>query len=375
MTQASSQMRTAVIGIRGIPANYGGFETFAEELAPRLARRGHDVTVYCRAHTTLYTGASYRGVRLVVLPTIATKYLDTPLHTMVSCFHALGQHYDVVLVCNAANALFAGILRLAGVPVVLNVDGIERLRKKWGPVGRGWYWISEYLATRIPSATVADAAVIQDYYRDKWRHDSTMIPYGADTDRTDSQDALIELGLRSREYVLVVTRLEPENNPDKVIRAFADVHTDMPLVIVGDAPYADAYKRLLESLAAKDHRVILAGSIYGKGYRELQSHAYCYVQATEVGGTHPALIEGMGLGGCVVANGTPENAEVLSDCGILFTPGDGDCLGRCLQHLVDNPAEADDMRRRARARIEAEYSWDAVTNKYEELLRAQAVDV
>src|SRR5665648_121243 len=175
-------MRIAILGIRGIPANYGGFETFAAELAPRLVQRGHDVTVYGRSGAVTTTERVYKGVRLVVLPTIHTKHLDTPVHTMVSCAHAMFQHYDVVLVCNAANALFTIALRATRTPVVLNVDGIERLRKKWSKAGRGWYWMSEFLATKIPNAIVSDAGVIQDYYRQRWGAESAMIPYGATTE-------------------------------------------------------------------------------------------------------------------------------------------------------------------------------------------------
>src|ERR1051326_7831754 len=160
-------MKLAILGTRGIPANYGGFETFAEELSTRLAARGHDVTVYGRSNNVRYSGRTYKGVKLAVLPTIGTKYLDTVAHTFLSVLHALPNTFDAILMCNAANAVFALIPRLGGTAVALNVDGIERLRKKWGPAGRAYYRVSERLATVIPNVVITDARVIQDYYLKK----------------------------------------------------------------------------------------------------------------------------------------------------------------------------------------------------------------
>jgi glycosyltransferase involved in cell wall biosynthesis len=257
-------MRVAILGIRGIPADYGGFETFAGELAPRLVERGHDVTVYGRRGAVNWPESHYRGVRLIILPTIHTKHLDTPVHTLLACAHAATQGYDVVLVCNAANALFTAILRIVGTPVVLNVDGIERLRKKWGRAGRSWYWVSEFLATRFASALVADAGQIQTYYRERWSADSTMIPYGANTSRPQGTFALDQQGVKPQGYILAVARLEPENNVDLLVRAFARVRTDMRLVIVGDTPFPSAYKDGLREAAARDSRVIMAGFLYGE---------------------------------------------------------------------------------------------------------------
>src|SRR5215472_8272250 len=150
-------MKLAILGTRGIPANYGGFETFAEELGTRLASRGHDVTVYGRSNNIRYPHNTYNGVRLTILPTIGTKHLDTVAHTLLSVLHAMTQRFDCVLMCNAANAVFCIVPRLTRTPVVLNVDGIERLRKKWGPAGRAYYRLSEYLATIIPNVIVTDA--------------------------------------------------------------------------------------------------------------------------------------------------------------------------------------------------------------------------
>ena len=357
-------MKLAILGTRGIPANYGGFETFAEELSTRLAARGHDVTVYGRSNNIRYEGKEYRGVKLVILPTIGTKHLDTVSHTFLSVVHAIPRRFDVALICNAANAIFAVIPRITGTPVALNVDGIERKRRKWGLAGRTYYRISEYLATLIPNVIVTDAAVIKEYYRKEYGVSSQMIAYGAECDRQLTTEIQDRLGVKPREYVLYVSRLEPENNAHLVIKAYESVRTDKPLLIVGDAPYAHEYIASLK--ATRDTRVHFPGALYGVSYRELQSHAYVYVHATEVGGTHPALIEAMGAGNCVLVFDTPENREVVGDSGLFFSGPEE--LSRLLQLAVNDPGLVEDFRVKARARAVANYSWDAIADEYERLL-------
>lgn len=356
-------MKLAIIGTRGIPANYGGFETFAEELSTRLVARGHDVTVYCRSNNIKYDRPIYKGVKLTVLPTIGTKYLDTVAHTFLSVLHAVPKRFDCVLICNAANAVFAAVPRLTGSPIALNVDGIERKRKKWGGLGRAYYRLSEFLATFIPNVIVTDAAVIREYYLKTYRKQSTMIAYGADCTRVDSTAALDRLEVKPRQYFLYVSRLEPENNAHLVIKAFEGVQTDKQLLIVGNAPYAHGYIEELKS--TRDPRIHFPGGIYGTGYRELQSHAHVYIHATEVGGTHPALIEAMGVGNCVLVFETPENREVAGDCGLFFQSTE--TLAHQMKACLENPSMVESLRVKAQARAKALYSWDAITNSYEKL--------
>jgi glycosyltransferase involved in cell wall biosynthesis len=356
-------MKLAILGTRGIPANYGGFETFAEELSVRLVARGHKVTVYCRSNNIQFKGRNYKGVDLAVLPTIGTKYFDTVFHTFLSVFHAIPRRFDCILVCNAANAIFTAIPRITFTPVALNVDGLERKRKKWGLAGRTYYRISEYLSTLIPNVIVTDASVIRDYYMQRYHAKSTMITYGTRCDREQTTEVLDRLHVRPRQYALYVSRLEPENNAHLVIEAWASVRTDMPLLIVGDAPYAQEYIARLKS--TPDSRVRFTGGIYGTGYRELQSHAAFYIHATEVGGTHPALVEAMGAGNCVIAYDTPENREVVGGCGLLFKNVVE--LTRHVQWAIDDPGGASGLGEKAQARARAVYSWEAVTNQYEKL--------
>ncbi len=354
-------MRIALLGTRGIPANYGGFETFAEEISTRLASRGHQVTVYCRERPSKLT---YRGVRLQYLPTIRHKYFDTLAHTFLSTLHLLFQRADVALYCNGANAIFTLWPRIFGMPVALNVDGIERKRKKWNRIAKAWYLVSEWLATFCPTTVITDARTIETYYRDRYGKRSTFIPYGAELGRVDSTAILRKLGLEVRQYFLYVSRLEPENHPLEVRRAFERVNTALKLALIGDAPYAHDYIREVRDTA--DPRIVMPGAIYGAGYHELGSHCFAYIHATEVGGTHPALIEAMGRGAVVLYRNTEENAEVAGDAGIPFEP---DELSAKIEMLLGMSEEQlADRRRRALDRVRERYSWEAVTDAYETLL-------
>jgi glycosyltransferase involved in cell wall biosynthesis len=364
-------MKIAIIGTRGIPANYGGFETFAEECAAGLAARDHQVTVYGRSHYVSRTLKTYRGARLVVLPTLKWKYTDTVIHSFLSVLHALTRRYDVILICNAANSIYAWMPRMAGTPVVVNVDGIERLRRKWNWLGKAYYHLGEYLSARFPNVIVTDAKVIQQYYRNQYDAASIFIPYGVTAVKEPGHDILDEHGLIPGEYFLYVSRLEPENNAHLVVKAFEKIDTSKTLAIVGDAPYAKEY--IEQVRATQDPRIIFTGAIYGKGYRQLQSHAYCYIHATEVGGTHPALIEAMGQGNIIIANGTPENTEVLDSAGILYRKNDVEDLRLCLQDVADHPEKYAGLKAAASERARAEYSWESVIDRYEQLFKKLAV--
>jgi glycosyltransferase involved in cell wall biosynthesis len=360
-------VKIAIMGTRGIPANYGGFETFAEECATGLAERGHDVTVYGRSHYVPRELRRLGKVRLVVLPTLRLKYTDTVVHTLLSVLHGLVERYDVILICNAANSVFAAIPRLFRTPVVVNVDGLERLRGKWNWLGRTYYRLSESLSTWIPNVIVTDARVIEQYYRSRHDTPSVFIPYGARIESPPGRAILERLGLQPRDYFLYVSRFEPENNAHRVVAAFERVRTTRRLVMVGDAPYSTEYIRSLRRTG--DDRILFPGSIYGEGYWELMANAFCYVHATEVGGTHPALIEAMGQGNVIIANQTPENEEVLGGTGVLYRRNDVGDLARLMETVSNHPERYESLGQAARERARVGYSWNAVVGEYEKLFR------
>jgi glycosyltransferase involved in cell wall biosynthesis len=273
-----------------------------------------------------------------------------------------------VLFCNAANAVFTWIPRVLGMPVALNVDGLEWDRKKWNSLAKTWFRISGRLATWLPNAMVTDAQSIAQYYRERYRRPSEMIPYGAEVGVVETSAVLDRLSLERQRYFFYVSRMEPENNPLLVREAFEQLRTPFKLALIGDAPYAAEYIGRVR--ATSDPRVVIPGAIYGQGYRELGSHCFAYIHATEVGGTHPALIEAMGRGALTLYLDTPENAEVAGDAGLPFQR---DTLIRVLERtLAMSEAEREAYRAKARQRVCTRYSWDAVTDAYEKLLTGLA---
>lgn len=367
-------MRVVILGTRGIPARYGGFETFAEELSVRLAERGHTVAVYSRH--ALGAAApqpfSHRGVIVRSAPTIYHKYFETPLHALTSMLALRRADIDVVLLCNAANSPFSWLCRLRGLPVVTNVDGIERKRGKWNVLGKLWYRLGERCAVWFSNVIVADACVIADYYLETYGAAAEVVRYGAEERYRPPGETLARFGLTPGEYMLYVSRLEPENNALGVIQAYVSLAAPrMPLVIVGDAPYAEDYKRVLRRAA--NENVIFAGFQFGDAYRELRSHCYLYIQATEVGGTHPALVEAMAHGNCVVANTVPEHCEVLGDAGVYYRQNDFPHLAEQLRELLDNPNAVKRYGALARARASASFRWDTIVDQYEKLFERVCV--
>ena len=359
-------MKLAIVGCRGVPARYGGFETLAEELGRRLAARGHAVTVYGRTGSVDPALREYRGMRLVVLPAVRRKHLETVLHTALACLHAARERYDAVLMVNAANAPWVRILQMAGIPVALNVDGLERKRRKWGAAGRCYYRLCERWAALMADALVTDAEVIRRYYRRSYRTRSRMIAYGGDLEPPAGIATLEEMGLEPGSYVLYVSRFEPENNPDRVAAAWTRVPGDHRLVMVGGAPWAP---ELLERVRrAADRRVLLPGPVYGEGYRELLFNCRLYIHATEVGGTHPALVEAMGAGRPVLYYNTPENREVVGDAGVPFEFDREPRLEDRLAVLLEDGSRLSELGALGRRRVEARYRWEDVASAYEELL-------
>lgn len=368
MPSDGSRLRIAMLGTRGVPASYSGFETCVEELGARLGARGHEVVAYCRIPHVSYPGRVYRGMRLVKLPTVRSKHLDTIVHTLLSSLHTLGGRYDIALYFNVGNSPLTWIPRVAGQRVVLNVDGLDWKRKKWGRLARAYIRACERWATRVPHRVVTDSRRVQQYYRERYDSASTYIAYGAEPVRTPPGPHLARHGLEPRRYVLFVGRLVPENCAHHLTEAWRDLATDLRCVIVGDAPYAEAYIRSLK--AAADPRVVFTGYLFGEGYRELLSNAYCFVETSEVGGTHPALLEAMAAERCVVVNDTPENLETIADSGFAYH-GDLGAAGLrpVLERLLKDPALVAEQARRGLDRVRVHYSWDGVTDAYERLFR------
>lgn len=359
-------LRIAFLGSRGIPARYSGFETFYEQLATRLVQRGYDVTVYNRSHFIKDVKGHYRGVRLVSLPAIRTKHLETLSHTFLSTLHAMTQRYDIVYYCIVGNSPLVWLPRLTGAKILLNVDGQDWAREKWGPFARAYQRGCERIAVQTAQVLIADAKIIQRRYRELYNAPTIFVPYGANVARDEGTEILQKWGLQSRRYLFYVGRFVPENCIDLLIRSFLRLRTDMKLVLVGDAPYANAYKQMLQKLA--DNRVVFTGYAFGQDYAQLSSHAYAAIQPSAVDGTRPAILDQLGFGNCVLVRNSPANAEVVSDCGAFFDADHPETdLPAKLQQLIDQPAAVEAFRVRAVSRISTYYQWNWITDFYEDL--------
>ena len=240
-------MKIAIVGTRGIPNRYGGFERFAEQISSRFADQGHEVTVYCRRAFVSPDDVYDRRVRRVIVPSLHQKHLDTWVSTFFAVVHVAFSDNDVVLLCNVANSPLAYIPRLFGKPVVLNVDGLDRKREKWKGLGAQVLHFCEWMSSFSPTRLVTDAKAIHDYYLTKYGSESTVIGYGSEMPVGDYN--LNGFNLESGRYVLYVSRLEPENNPDLVLRSWRNVRSDWPLVVVGDNPYDPRLPRADEILS------------------------------------------------------------------------------------------------------------------------------
>jgi glycosyltransferase involved in cell wall biosynthesis len=361
-------MRIAIIGIKFIPARFGGFETAVDEVSRGLVRQGQRVRVYNRSGMTDYSELSYEGVDLVTLPTVKSKNLSTIVHGLLSTLHVLTHRVEVVHYYTTGVTLWAPLVRMSGMKVVCSVDGSDWQRAKWGRLARWYLRWSERLAVRFCHGLISDSEDVQRYYRQNYGADSTCIAYGMRERRSQGHDVLERFGLAVRDYVLFVGRLVPENNVHDLIRAFEKTRTERKLVIVGDDPWEREYVRSLKS--TQDPRILFVGGVYGDGYAQLQQNAYLFVLPDEVGGTHPALVEAMGYGNCVLVNDTPSNLEVISDAGFHYHGVDGDADLRVkIQHLLERPDLVAAYRVRARERAQAHFRWADVVQQHVEFYR------
>ena len=356
-------MRIAMIGIKAIPARFGGFETAVDELSRGLVKSGHEVVVYNRSGMSKHAGKLYEGVELVTLPTLKSKNLSTMFHAFISSLHAMARNIDIVHYFTTGATLVAPLPRLLGKKVVCSVDGTDWQRAKWGRFARWYLRLSERLAVLFCHALISDSRDVMRYYRRRYGVDSACIVYGMRESKSSAHDALERFGLHEQEYVLFVGRLVPENNVHHLIRAFENVQTSKKLVIMGDDPWEKEYVRSLKS--TRDKRVIFTGGVYGDGYAQLQQHAYVFVLPDEVGGTHPALVEAMGFGNCVLVNDTPSNLEVIGASGFKYSGSSGaEDLQVKLQFLLDRPDTVEEYRGLALKRARENYRWESVVEEH-----------
>jgi glycosyltransferase involved in cell wall biosynthesis len=363
-------MRIAMLGTRGVPAAYGGFETAIEEIGQRLVNQGHEVTVYGRANGK-NAPREHLGMRSIILPALRSKTLETLSHTALSTAHLNAtRRHDVAFVFNAANAPFVPLIRSRGTAVAVHVDGLEWKRDKWGKWGRRYYRMAEQFAVREADALISDAQGIADYYDDEFGIPTELISYGTRILRNSPSDAIEGLGLVPGQFHLVVARFEPENHVDVIVEGYHRSNATMPLVVVGSAPYSAAYTDSIGAIAARDPRIHLLGGVWDQRLLDqLYAHALSYLHGHSVGGTNPSLLRAIGAGAAVLAYDVDFNREVVAEAGRYFTDAPDVAAALMAAEADPRTVELNGIRSRELA---AAYDWDDVTAGYEDLIRRLA---
>jgi glycosyltransferase involved in cell wall biosynthesis len=365
-----------MFGLRGLRPDLeiSGFETAFGEIAPRLVARGVDVTIYCRAsaHSATMRPPRGDGVTLIYMPSPGGKNFSALISTGLAVLHALVfQCFDVWFFVNVGMGHHCMLARLSRRPVVMNVDGLDWTRAKWGPIARWYFRSAARAAVRFCSALVTDAEAMRVYYREQFGRDSTMIPYGADVEDSVAPELLAPLGVTARDYYLIVSRLVPENSLIPMLDGFRATRSARRLLVVGGANYDDAFHGRLREIARSDPRITLLGHVHDQALlRELWCNCFAYLHGHSVGGTNPALLRAMGYGSCVVALDTVFNREPLADTGLYFRESAD--LSSALEQLEREPSLVGSLRVRAQERVRVHYAWSRIADEYERLFRTAA---
>lgn len=359
------KMKIAIIGTRGIPARYGGFETCAEKIAEYLAMRGHKILVTCRSYLYPDKPEIHQGIKLIYPACIRGKVTETFSHTFFSIIKTIIWNPDVILMFNAANSILATIAKIYKKKVVINVDGLEWKRKKWGFVGKTYFKFSSFFSVVIADYVIADSLEISRYYQSRFCRSTIFIPYGADIFYSKNPHILDNFGLKPGNYFFTGSRLEPENNQDLMIKEYQNLNINIPFAIAGNIHNSSRYVKKLKSMASDKIRFI--GPVYNKQtYMELQANSLAYIHGNEVGGTNPALLSAMGCGATIFALDVPFNREVLNNCGIYFTKEPGS-LSNVIKQFLEKPARFSDSGEKTRERVKKFYNWQNVGEKYEQV--------
>lgn len=370
-----SGLRIAIIGSRGIPAGYGGFETFAQELAPRLVERGHQVTVYCRRG---YTGDDdlheYEGVRLIHTPALRARTLEQLSHELTSIVDSIGRGFQLYYFLGYRGAPFYLPIKASKRVVVVNTNGLEWKRRKWSRLGRTYLKAAEWIAAHLAAdELVSDARAIADYFETAHGKASTYLTNGAYIFGPDDilPEVLERYGVERGGYYLVACRIEPENNVDLIVREFIASGSPRELIVAGGMNYETPYWQELQALA-EGSRVRFLGPVYGPMLVEsLHLGAYGYLHGHEVGGTNPALLKAMGCGNLAIALETAFNSENLADAGRYWTKEPGS-LAEEIRWADANPQAVAELGARAQDRIREHHSWDSVADAHDRFFRETA---
>lgn len=365
----TTHYHVAILGHHGVPSNYGGFEAFAEGIGKTLVKLGCNVVAYCRSNYYKERNTEYQGIKLVYLPTIVNKYLDTALHSFLSIIHVIIKNTaDIIIIVNVGNAPFVWIAKLFGKKVIFCVDGLDWERRKWNWFARWYLKTCSYVVPYVAHEIITDALSVWEFYRTDRRTESTFIPYGTEVDQHTAQKSILdELKLKNKYYFIYVARFEPENNPLEVVEAYVASKSTLPLIMIGDNIYNPNYVKKVKEAA--NSNVQFLGYVFGRRYKELVNGALAYIRAAEVGGSSPATIEAMGRNTCVIANDKSENREVLGDTAFYYNLKNIQTLIDLFKNISQNPETALEQGRRAGKRAKTIYSWERIGEEYLEVIR------
>ena len=359
-------MKIAFVGTMGIPARYGGFETCVEEVATRLAKKGHEVTVYCGYRDLKPQMKSYKGVHLVYVHCLKSKFLDFPFRAFVSTLQTLHRNFDLVHYFGSDAWPFTLIPRMFSSKTVITLDGLVWNRISYPLWARKILRSTARYALYLPNASIVDSRSVQDWYLKNLGKTPIYVPYGANIDLSaPDKTTLDNKNLENKKYILFVGRLVREKGVHYLVEAFKKIKTDFELVIIGGDPYDKEYELFLRRNANKNTQFL--GYVYGKDYENLCKGAYLYVTPSELEGTSPALLTAMALGKCVLVSDIPENLETIGDAGFSFRHGDSEDLKEKLQFLLANPETVNKMERTAIDRVEKYYDWNKITDTIEKI--------
>lgn len=358
-------MRIAILGTRGIPARYGGFESCVEEISTRLASRGHDVTVYCRSEFPNTAPREYEGVHLVQLPKLKNSFAATPFNSWLTTIHASLSGAEVIHYFGCGNVPFVLLSRLLRKKVVLTVDGIEWRRTSYSLPARLYLRAFAELAMVFPHETVADSKSSVNWYRGRTGMNPTHIPYGTYVSSQVDDEIKRKYGLDRKKYVLFAGRLVHEKGVHTLVEAFKHVTGDFTLVVIGDFPGRSNYVDHLKRTA--DDRTKFLGYVYGKDFETIRNGASIYVHPSMLDGTSIALLGAMGAGLCILSSDLEENADVAGDTAEYFAKGDVADLTHKLQMLLDSQERTRDLSTRARKRAKELHNWDMIADAYESI--------
>ena len=361
---SNSRLRIAFIGGRGVISKYSGIESYYEEVGKHLARRGNDVTVYCRNHFTPAL-TEHNGMRLVRLPTIRSKHMETVIHTFLSTAHAITQRYDIVHYHALGPALFSWIPRVFGMKTAVTVQGLDWRRKKWGRIASAVLLAGEKASAKFPNATMVVSKELQRRYIGNHGIESFYVPNGGIPRERRPSQRILEWGLDPGQYVLFLGRFSPEKGCHLLVRAFENIESDVKLVMAGASSYCDEYSQELRRHASDKIRML--DWVSGETLDELLTNAMIFVLPSDMEGLSLALLDAMGAGLCVLTSDIPENREVVEGAGYLFKPGDADDLAERLRFLIANSTIREAAGRTARRRIEDEYQWPAIAAQIEKV--------